>query len=184
MKNINTKPLSILKLVIILLHGFYWARMLYSFISGYLKYASFKYLTFSPNTAVLFWLLIAIILTLASNAVISIMILSRRQVSKKSTYIIALALSIILLTLELYCFYRFLSNIAFQTVCVLFSLIAILSLSIIEFINRDTKEQEITSSTSSTGRTLDNLVKYKELLDMGAITQEEFDEKKKQLLNN
>ena len=30
---------------------------------------------------------------------------------------------------------------------------------------------------------VDSIVKYKELLDMGIITQEEFDAKKKQLLN-
>ena len=30
----------------------------------------------------------------------------------------------------------------------------------------------------------DELKKYKDLLDAGVITQEEFDEKKKQLLNN
>ena len=29
----------------------------------------------------------------------------------------------------------------------------------------------------------DELIKYKQLLDMGALTQEEFDKKKKELLN-
>ena len=39
------------------------------------------------------------------------------------------------------------------------------------------------STTQATGGSLDDLRKYKELLDEGIITQEEFDAKKKQILN-
>ena len=39
------------------------------------------------------------------------------------------------------------------------------------------------NKTSSEEDNLDKIKKLKELLDMGAITQEEFDEKKKELLN-
>lgn len=38
-------------------------------------------------------------------------------------------------------------------------------------------------STASSTSVADEIKKYKELLDMGAITQDEFDQKKKQLLN-
>lgn len=65
-----------------------------------------------------------------------------------------------------------------------FSLIIMLILSIMEFTQYNTKEQKISSTTSLATGTLVNLVKYKELLDMGAITQEEFDEMKTQLLNS
>jgi len=45
-------------------------------------------------------------------------------------------------------------------------------------ITRQDKKQ-VVNNTSTT----DELMKYKELLDSGVITQEEFDAKKKQLLN-
>lgn len=63
-----------------------------------------------------------------------------------------------------------------------------------EFVNEVNKQIEEHKSTFAAGRTAepnvpsptlsnaDELKKYKDLLDMGAITQEEFDEKKKQLL--
>ena len=38
-------------------------------------------------------------------------------------------------------------------------------------------------ATRTAGGSLDDLRKYKELLDEGIITQEEFDAKKKQILN-
>ena len=43
------------------------------------------------------------------------------------------------------------------------------------------KERQMTSNLSTTPA--DDLKKYKELLDSGAITQEEYDAKKKQILN-
>lgn len=43
---------------------------------------------------------------------------------------------------------------------------------------KESKKVPVQSSSSST----DEIMKYKNLLDMGAITQEEFDQKKKQLL--
>ena len=63
-----------------------------------------------------------------------------------------------------------------------------------EFVNEVNKQIEEHKSTFAAGKTAepnvpspalsnaDELKKYKDLLDMGAITQEEFDEKKKQLL--
>lgn len=50
-------------------------------------------------------------------------------------------------------------------------------------INRQTKSNNITPEISAPVTTTDELKKYKELLDIGAITQEEFDTKKKELLN-
>ena len=48
-----------------------------------------------------------------------------------------------------------------------------------------TKQQEenIADSSSSNTSSLDEIKKLKELLDMNAITQEEFEAKKKELLN-
>lgn len=43
----------------------------------------------------------------------------------------------------------------------------------------NTNETTVTSNFSAA----DELLKYKELLDAGVLTQEEFDSKKKQLLN-
>ena len=47
---------------------------------------------------------------------------------------------------------------------------------------QENKTVRIPQSTNMVTSTADELKKYKELLDMGAITQEEFDAKKKQLL--
>lgn len=44
-------------------------------------------------------------------------------------------------------------------------------------------DENISQESSNNASAADELKKYKELLDMGAISQEEFDEKKKQLLN-
>ena len=44
------------------------------------------------------------------------------------------------------------------------------------------KEQKKTSSTETTTSSADELLKFKNLLDMGVITSEEFEKKKKQLL--
>lgn len=46
-----------------------------------------------------------------------------------------------------------------------------------------TIEQKNLQNVSNTGTTADEIKKYKELLDCGAITQEEYNAKKKQLLN-
>ena len=51
--------------------------------------------------------------------------------------------------------------------------------TIIEFYNAYKSKQ---SNTSKPADTTDEIKKYKELLDLGIITQEEFDTKKKQLL--
>lgn len=48
-------------------------------------------------------------------------------------------------------------------------------------LNRQSDKQSDTAATAKTAA--DEIKKYKELLDMGAITQEEFDAKKKELLN-
>lgn len=55
---------------------------------------------------------------------------------------------------------------------------------IVDFIEKKKEELSVEKSTTIIQQTsaADELKKYKELLDMGAITQEEFDEKKKQLL--
>ena len=45
------------------------------------------------------------------------------------------------------------------------------------------KEQKKPSSNSPIINSADEIIKYKNLLDMGAITQEEYDKKKKELLN-
>ena len=47
----------------------------------------------------------------------------------------------------------------------------------------DSKNKTIQVIDNGIGMTADEIKKYKELLDMGAITQEEFDAKKRQLLN-
>ena len=44
------------------------------------------------------------------------------------------------------------------------------------------RQQEKTTANIQTASNADELKKYKDLLDSGAITQAEFDEKKKQLL--
>lgn len=49
-------------------------------------------------------------------------------------------------------------------------------------INRQRNSGRYTSAAQNTD-TVDRLKKYKELLDSGVITQEEFDAKKKELLN-
>lgn len=46
-----------------------------------------------------------------------------------------------------------------------------------------TRPEQPVSEPPTTGDSLDDLRKYKELLDAGIITQEEFDAKKKQILN-
>lgn len=45
-------------------------------------------------------------------------------------------------------------------------------------------QQVVPVPTVNSGNNMDDLVKLKELLDKGIITQEEFDTKKKQLLDN
>ena len=50
----------------------------------------------------------------------------------------------------------------------------------VAFIN--SKIHDIQNGVTQTGSSADELIKFKTLLDMGAITQEEFDAKKKQLL--
>ena len=44
------------------------------------------------------------------------------------------------------------------------------------------QEKKITNESTSSISVADEIKKFKELLDMGAITQEEFDTKKKELL--
>lgn len=56
------------------------------------------------------------------------------------------------------------------------------STDIVEITQDEAKRRNSVKSGSEVA-SVDTLKKYKELLDMGAITQEEFDEKKKQLLN-
>lgn len=46
----------------------------------------------------------------------------------------------------------------------------------------DLKKQKNTPTVVAATSTADELKKFKDLLDMGAITQEEFDAKKKELL--
>ncbi|MBQ2940785.1 MAG: SHOCT domain-containing protein [Clostridia bacterium] len=46
----------------------------------------------------------------------------------------------------------------------------------------DAKKQIVSSPVAESTSNADELKKYKELLDSGVITQEEFDAKKKQLL--
>ncbi|MBQ3258435.1 MAG: SHOCT domain-containing protein [Oscillospiraceae bacterium] len=176
MKNNSPKILSLVKLVIILLNAFLWARTLFSGLDffGF----DLAWLVISS------WPLIVIFLVLVSNAVISIMIISKGQSIQKSIHTISLALSIISLPLALYIFYTIYSGIGRMVIIKAFSLIIMLILSIMEFTQYNTKEQKISSTTSLATGTLVNLVKYKELLDMGAITQEEFDEMKTQLLNS
>lgn len=50
-------------------------------------------------------------------------------------------------------------------------------------IDRQNKKKEQTTIVNNAGSNADELKKYKELLDTGVITQEEFEAKKKQLLN-
>lgn len=45
-----------------------------------------------------------------------------------------------------------------------------------------TRQQEKANNAPGQGSAVDKLIKYKELLDGGIISQEEFDAKKKQLL--
>lgn len=52
-------------------------------------------------------------------------------------------------------------------------------ISILEIISH---ENEVSKNSSSSDSIAEEIKKYKELLDIGAITQEEFDAKKKQLL--
>lgn len=50
-------------------------------------------------------------------------------------------------------------------------------------IERQKEKANVSPTTSPVSNDIEKLKEFKELLDMGAITQEEFDEKKKQLLN-
>jgi len=61
----------------------------------------------------------------------------------------------------------------------------IVGISIFEMIaaKKDKSKKMDNPTFESTAPDLSKLVEFKELLDMGAITQEEYDEKKKQLLN-
>ena len=52
-----------------------------------------------------------------------------------------------------------------------------------EAMNFITKLEEIKRTQKTSSSSADELKKYKELLDMGAITPEEYEKKKKQLLN-
>ena len=52
-------------------------------------------------------------------------------------------------------------------------------ISILEIISH---ENEVSKNSSSSDSIAEEIKKFKELLDIGAITQEEFDAKKKQLL--
>lgn len=45
------------------------------------------------------------------------------------------------------------------------------------------KDKDSKGSINCQKKSIDDIYKYKELLDMGAITQEEFDQKKKELLD-
>ena len=57
-------------------------------------------------------------------------------------------------------------------------------LSMLEIICNSTKKQNETQPIMEEKSIADEIMKFKELLDCAAITQEEFDKKKKELLNN
>ena len=71
-----------------------------------------------------------------------------------------------------------------------FSLIVIVAICIvlisiyqtIDYVYKKQKSKTITINKENSQSNADELKKFKELLDIGAITQEEFDQKKKQLL--
>ena len=56
-------------------------------------------------------------------------------------------------------------------------------LSLLQLICDENRDNLDKSSVSTADSSADEILKYKNLLDMGAISQEEFDAKKKQLLD-
>ena len=56
-------------------------------------------------------------------------------------------------------------------------------LSVLQLICNSNKNIKATTSPTTSTSAADEIKKYKELLDMGAITQDEFDKKKQELLN-
>ena len=176
MKTISKKVLSLVKLVVFLLNAYVNTRLLYN-ISYFLD---------DLDLFTDFCLLIAIVLVLISNAVISILIISKGNTRPKTIYTFSLTLSTISILLAIcraiYMCLEYYSNFV-GIINYSFPVIFVFILSIAEFIQYNAKEKKPTlNSPLSTGK-LDSLVKCKELLDMGVITQEEYDEKKKQLLN-
>ena len=57
-------------------------------------------------------------------------------------------------------------------------------LSILEIICNENKNENEEQQQSEIKSVADEILKFKNLLDCGAITQEEFDKKKKELLNS
>lgn len=60
-------------------------------------------------------------------------------------------------------------------------------LSILEIITKEVENDQVTSNSNVETKTetssADEILKFKELMDQGIITEEEFNQKKKQLLN-
>lgn len=76
------------------------------------------------------------------------------------------------------------SNFIFELIInlVIASFLVIIIKTVLKIISKNKKTDNYTYIISEEKNTVDKLLEYKELLDMGAITQEEFEAKKKELL--
>lgn len=172
MNKSNVKPISIIKVVLLLICTLDMSRNTLLLLSDT---PSYMYNLFLYS----FWPFVVLALLFLINFVLSL-ISMRKQPQSRKILLCSLVLSVLTLPVTfilLTCY----SYIDFSLILMTISVIVILVLSALEFSNAKTLQAQTPTPTNISS--VDKLVKYKELLNMGAITQEEFEEKKKQLLN-
>jgi len=115
------------------------------------------------------------------DLIITIILIWKKPSDGKILCGISLVLSILTLVLYLHCtLFKLFHDYNWVPLAII--VVIMIAISIFDLIqakdNNDTVQVQ-----SSQKNSLDNLIKYKELLDMGAITEEEFNKMKKQILN-